>query len=209
MIGNIALPPELITSLGAETPDFAVESARKEPVKKSLLLIVMGIGLFFLGSLVLLAFLTPALTGTESSIEINDVPTKVGPGNWTPIFIPVAILSFFVLISIYMFIAGIVNLFSKGGYFVGTPTHLLNFRKGNLETVAWEQFSGTTKINKNNLSLEKKTGSVTVRTGGRNAPDRVIPDVVYMVNIPNVYEIEAICVQRIKENDPTPPQPVL
>jgi hypothetical protein len=39
----------------------------------------------------------------------------------------------------------------------------------------------------------------------KNGPDEYVPDVIYMLEIPNVFEVEQICRRRIKENDPTPP----
>jgi len=38
----------------------------------------------------------------------------------------------------------------------------------------------------------------------KNGPDRYVPDVIYLVQIPYVFEVEKICRRRIKENDPTP-----
>jgi hypothetical protein len=37
-----------------------------------------------------------------------------------------------------------------------------------------------------------------------NGPDRYVPDVIDIVEIPNAFEVEKICRRRIKENDPTP-----
>jgi hypothetical protein len=39
----------------------------------------------------------------------------------------------------------------------------------------------------------------------KNGPDRYVPDVIYISDVPYVFEIEKICRKRIKENDPTPP----
>ncbi|MEK7625272.1 MAG: hypothetical protein AAB467_02890 [Patescibacteria group bacterium] len=209
MIGNINLPPELTTTIGGETPDFVVISARKVPVKEAITRRVLGLGMIVMASLVLLAFLTPLLTGTEGTIEINNVSTKVGPGNWTPILLPVIIISIFLLLGIYMTISNILNIFGNGGYFVGLPTRLINFRNGHLESITWDQFSGNTKTDKDTLYLEKKTGSMAVKSGfGKHPPSRVVPDFLYLVNIPDVYEIGAICAQRIKENNSTPSQPI-
>ena len=47
-----------------------------------------------------------------------------------------------------------------------------------------------------------RTGRMVSR---KNGPDEYVPDVIYMLEIPNVFEVEQICRRRIKENDPTPP----
>jgi len=47
-----------------------------------------------------------------------------------------------------------------------------------------------------------RTGKMVSR---KNGPDRYVPDVIYISEIPYVFEIEKICRARIKENDPTPP----
>jgi hypothetical protein len=38
----------------------------------------------------------------------------------------------------------------------------------------------------------------------KNDSDRYIPDVIYISEIQNVFEIEQVIRKRIKENDPTP-----
>jgi hypothetical protein len=38
----------------------------------------------------------------------------------------------------------------------------------------------------------------------KEEPDRYVPDVIYILEIPDVFEVEQICRRRIKENDPTP-----
>jgi hypothetical protein len=100
---------------------------------------------------------------------------------------------------------GIYSIFKKGGYFVGTPTRLVHFQNGNIRSKDWEQFSGDIEVNgnakKGNILLQMRTGRMVSR---KNGPDRYVPDVIYISEIPNVYEIEQICRKRIKENDPTP-----
>ena len=38
-----------------------------------------------------------------------------------------------------------------------------------------------------------------------NGPDEFVPEIVHLSGIENIVDIEKICRERIKENDPTPP----
>jgi len=104
-----------------------------------------------------------------------------------------------------MIVGGIYSMFKKGGYFVGTPTRLVHFRKGKMRSIDWEQFSGDIAVRsgaaKGTVSLQMRTGKMVSR---KNAPDRYVPDVIYLSQIPHAFEVEKLCRKRIKENDPSP-----
>lgn len=205
MIENILLPHDLNTVIGSERKDFAVKADHAQPPKKSFPLIVFGVFWLAFTSIFVIFFLGPIFQGKEVHFTVNEVPTVAGPGNWDPIVVPALLLGIFVLFGITMLVSGIYSLFKKGGYFVGTPTRLVNYQKGNIRSIDWEQFSGDIEVNgnaqKGNISLQMRTGRMVSR---KNRPDRYVPDVVYISGIPNVFEIEQICRKRIKENDPTP-----
>ena len=99
-------------------------------------------------------------------------------------------------------------MFRKGGYFVGTPLRLIHYRKGSIKSMDWEQFTGNmeisakTRTQTGSISLQMRTGRMVSR---KNGPDRYVPDVIYLSEVPYAQEIERICRRRIKENDPTPP----
>jgi hypothetical protein len=149
----------------------------------------------------------PLFAGKEVHFESNGVSTVAGPGNLGPILVPALIIGVFVLIGLGMLAGGFYAMYRKGGYFVGTPLRLIQYRKGTIKSVDWEQFSGNMEVKANtrslkgNLSLEMRTGRTVSR---KNGPDRYVPDVIYLSDIPYVLEIEKICRRRIKENDPTP-----
>jgi len=151
------------------------------------------------------AFLGPLFQGKEVHFESNGVPTVASPNNLGPIIMPTIIIGIFVLIGIGMLFWGIYSIFKKGGYFVGTPTRLVHFQNGNIRSIDWEQFSGDIEVSgnaqKGNISLQMRTGKMVSR---KNGPDRYVPDVIYISEIPNVFNVEQICRRRIKENDPTP-----
>ncbi len=202
---NIVLPPELSSSVRSENKDFTVKADRAQPLKKSFSLIIFGTVWTAFTSIFVFAILGPLFQGKEVHFKSNGVPTIAGPDNLGPIILPAIIIGVFVLIGIGMLSWGIYSIFKKGGYFVGTPTRLVYFQNGNIRSIDWEQFSGDIEVNgnaqKGNISLQMRTGRMVSRKKG---PDRYVPDVIYISEIPNVYKIEQICRKRIKENDPTP-----
>ena len=202
---NITLPLELSSSVSSENKDFAVKAGRAQPLKKSFSIILFGTVWTAFTSVFVFAFLGPIFQGKEVHFESNGVPTVAGPDNLGPIIMPAIMIGFFVLIGIGMLSWGIYSIFKKGGYFVGTPTRLVHFQNGNIRSIDWEQFSGDIEVSgnaqKGNILLQMRTGGMESR---KNGPDRYVPDVIYISEIPYVFEIEQICRKRIKENDPTP-----
>ena len=202
---NIILPMELSSSIGSENKDFAVKAGRAQPLIKSFSLILFGTVWTAFTSIFVFAFLGPIFQGKEVHFEANGVPTVAGSDNLGPIIMPAIIIGVFVLIGIGMLSWGIYLIFKKGGYFVGTPTRLIHFQNGNIRSIDWEQFSGDIEVSgnaqKGNISLQMRTGRMVSK---KNGSDRYVPDVIYISEIPNVFEIEQICRKRIKENDPTP-----
>lgn len=205
MMRNAVLPRDLDHHIGSERKDFAVKAGRAQPTKKSLGIILFGTLWTAFTSIFVFAFLGPLFVGKEVHFESNGVPTVASPDNLGPIFVPAIIIGVFVLIGLGMISGGIFSMLKKGGYFVGTPLRLINYRKGTIRSIDWEQFSGDievrSKAQKGYISLQMRSGRTVSR---KNAPDRYVPDVIYMSDIPNVIEIERICRKRIKENDPNP-----
>jgi len=208
MMRNAVLPRDLNTHIGSERKDFAVKAGRAQPRKTSLALILFGAFWTAFTSIFVFAFLGPLFVGKEVHFESNGVPTVAGPDNLGPIIMPAIIIGVFVLIGIGMISGGLYSMFKKGGYFVGTPLRLIHYRKGTIRSIDWEQFSGNIEVKartqtpKGNISLQMRTGKMVSR---KNGPDRYVPDVLYMSDIPEVMGVERICRRRIKENDPTPP----
>lgn len=202
---NIILPPGLSFSVSSENKDFVVRAGRAQPLKKSLSLILFGTAWTAFASMLVFIFLGPLFFGKEVHFESNGVPTVASPDNLGPIVMPAIIIGIFVLVGIGMLSWGIYLIFKKGGYFVGTPTRLVHFQNGSIRSIDWEQFSGNIEVSgdaqKGNISLQMRTGRMASR---ENGPDGYIPDVIYITEIPNVFDVEQICRRRIKENDPTP-----
>jgi hypothetical protein len=171
---------------------------------------VILFGVFWLSftSIFVVAFLGPLFFGNEVHFESNGVPTVASPDNLGPIILPAMIIGLFVVIGLVILIWGLYSMFEKGGFFVGTPLRLVHFFNGKIRSIDWEQFSGEIEVSgdrkKGNILLKMRTGKMVSR---KNSQDRYVPDVIYISSIPNVHKIEAICRKRIKENDPTPPNP--
>lgn len=206
MIKNTRLPEELSSVVGSENKDFAMKAGRAQPLKKSFYLVLFGFAWTAFTSIFVITFLGPLFLGNEVHFESNGVPTVASPDNLSPILVPALIIGLFVLIGIGMLSFGIYSMFKKGGYFVGTPTRIIHYHSGKIRSIDWEQFSGDIELSgnrlKGNISLQMRTGKMVSR---KNGPDRYVPHVIYISEIPYVFEIEEICRRRIKENDPTPP----
>lgn len=202
---NVILPMELSSSVGSESKDFAVKAGRAQPLKKSLSLIIFGTIWSVFTSIFVFSFLEPLFLGKEVYFEANGVPTVASPDNLGPIIMPAIIIGIFVLVGISMLSGGIYSIFKKGGYFVGTPTRLVHFQNSTIRSIDWEQFSGDVEVSgnaqKGNISLKMKTGKMVSR---KNGPAKYVPDIIYISEIPNAFDVEQICRRRIKENDPTP-----
>lgn len=205
MFESITLPPELLSSIGSETKDFAIKSKRAQPARTSLAFLIFSLVWLLFTGIFVVAFLGPLFVGKEVTFTSNGVETVAGPGNLGPVVVPALIIGFFVLIGVGMFSFAIVSLFRKGGYIVGTPTRLVQFNKRSLRSIDWEQFSGDIQVRgnatKGDITLGMRTGRMV---SSKNGPDRYVPDSFFLAGIPDPYEIEKLCRRRIKENDPTP-----
>ena len=190
---NYTLPQGLIISLGTESQDFSVKAGRAQPLKKTISTIFSGI-VFIAFSLYGLVF----MPGSGSDGEVLKNLSSLSLSS-------LLFLGTFISVGLFILFIGISMLFKKGGYFVGTPTRLVQFQKGSIKSIDWEQFTGNIELKSNgqsgSLLLELRTGKKVSRKRDKN---EYVPDVVYISNIQNVYEVEKICRQRIKENDPTP-----
>ena len=182
MIEVSRLPKVLRSIVYSEEIDFAVKAGRAQPLKKSLYLIFFGFIWSAFTSIFVITFFGPIFLGREVHFES------------------------FVIVGIVMILWGVFSAMKKGGYFVGTPLRLVHFRKGNIRSIDWEQFSGdillTGNEKKGNISLQLRTGQMV---NNKNSSNRYVPDVIYISEIPHALEVVEICRKRIKENDPTPP----
>lgn len=203
---NEIIPIELENILSGEKADFTIKASRAFPLKTAISGILFG--LFWLGftSIFFVGFLGPVIMGKEVHFKANGVPVVAGPGNLGPLAGPAVFIGVFVLIGIGIFGYGIYALLAEGPWFCGTAKRMVIYKKNNLRSIDWEQFTGDIEVNgaseKADIILRMRTGRMVSR---KNGPDRYVPDTINIAGIRNAFEIEKICRMRIKENDPTPP----
>ncbi|WP_343329798.1 hypothetical protein [Polaribacter staleyi] len=199
------IPIELRNLISPEQTDFIVKSSRNYPKKNGLFLLFFSLFWNAFVSIFVIAFIIPVLSGKEVHFKENDVPTSGSLENWESILVPSLVIGLFVVVGIGLFIWAFVQLFQKGGYFVGTETRFIKYRNGKITVKDWEQFSGNIKMSNKSrvgdLELELRTGKMKSRNKGT---DRFVPDIIYISGIKNVFEIEKKIRKRIKENAPTP-----
>lgn len=197
---SVSLPQELSSSLGSEAQDFAVKAERALPIRKCLSLIILGLVWTAFMSMFVVTLLGPLLMGQEATFKVNGVPTTVGPENLAPMLFPGIVVAVLSLVGLLVLGWGIVSLFREGGYFVGTSSRLLFYKKGVLRSMEWQNFSGDIEVRgtdqKGDISLRMSSGKMQSSRYGR---DRYVADMIYMAGIPNVFEVEKMLRKRIGE----------
>lgn len=199
------LPKDINLFVGAEAKDFIVKSQRAYPRKSGLFL--LGFGLFWLlfTSVFFAGFFGSLFAQGVVHFTVNGTPTTASWDDLSPLLMPGLFILVFTIVGMAVFISGLYRLFKKGPYFIGTPTRLIEYRKGNIHSIDWEQFTGNINLNGDNqtgnLILQMRSGRMVSK---KNSSDRFVPDVIFMIGIPHAFEVEQICRKRIKENDPTP-----
>ena len=191
------LPNELYTVIGSESRDFAVKAGSLKPFRKSISGIIWGI--IWLGFFTLLFFGIFDLNLSES-VELGAAENRL----INPAYYLLAFFGIFYLIGLIIIINSVVPLIQRGGYFIGTPDRLIHYRKGNIRSINWEQFTGHMKVRGNDergtLSMELRTGRIKNQKSGRI----FIPEIIFMTGIPSVSSIEKFCLRRVKENSSNP-----
>ena len=200
---KIVLPGDLESIVGTEEIDFSVSARRDEPFKNSFLSMLLGLFLFSFMSIFVMAFFGPIFNGEVTVFISNGVETTASWDNFKPLIIPAVFIGIFTLYTFWLFCLGVYSLFRKGGIFVATNNRLIKYYGGVVKSYDWEQFTGNMEINKSkgNIALTLRSGKIIRRKDG---PDEFVGDVVYISGVDHVLEIEKICRNRIKENDPTP-----
>ncbi len=206
MIERDILPQALIDNIGNENKDFWVKASRSQPLRNSLGILLFGIFWLAFTSIFVTVFLGPLFSGNEVHFTSNDMPVVASRDNLKPLILPGLVIGLFVLVGVALLGFGLYLMQKKGGYYVGTPTRLVNYYRGTIRSIDWEQFSGDITVSgteiKGSITLGMRTGKMV---SSKNAPERYVPDTLYISGIPDVYEVERVCRKRIKENDPTPP----
>ncbi|AXT62048.1 hypothetical protein D1816_17350 [Aquimarina sp. AD10] len=200
-----SIPRDLKTVIDSERVDFFVKSKRNHPKKKAIAILLFAIFWSGFVSVFVVAFFGPLFKKGEVHFTSNGNPRVASLDNLEDLLFPALLIGLFALVGIAMLIWGISILYQKGGYFVGTESRLIKYRKGTIDIKDWEQFSGNIQIKKNGMSgtiqLELRTGKMQNR---KNSSAKFVPDTIFISGINNVFDIEKKCRLRIQENDPTP-----
>jgi hypothetical protein len=204
MIQQFDLPEELNISIGSESRDFVVKGTFAQPVAGSVSSIIFGAGWLAFTWFLMSFFFGPGFISGIIQSFTTSTSGSAGEGIDKGILFLALFFGIFLSVGLFVFLKGFFSLFRRGGYFVGTPTRLINYRKGKMRSTDWELFTGNIRVRgsntKGNLTLEMRTGRMVSGKGG----SRYVPDITYIAGISDAYEIEKICQRRIKENDPTP-----
>lgn len=185
--------PQVLTSLvGSESSDFAVKAGLRRPIIRSIGHIGFGLVFTIATGIFVFIFLSSA-KDAESGI--------IDAGSNTPVII---LFSVFLIAGITILITGIIKAFRSGGYFVGTPKRLINYRNGKHYSIDWQKFAGDTQIK----GTDRK-GTITLvmrpeNLGYGETEGAYVPGKIYITAIRDAFEIERMIRMRIKENDPTP-----
>lgn len=203
---QLTTPPEIRDALAGEQSDFIVKASRAVPLKKSLSSLGFGLVWLVFISIFVAAFLGPILNGEEVHMQVNGVPTVAGPDNLGPLLVPALMIGLFVLIGLGLTGYGIYQLRAEGAWYIGTAKRLVVYKANQTRSIDWEQFSGDIEVSG---TSENASITLLMRTGRmvsqRRGPSRYVPDTIYISGIQNAFQIEKLLRQRIKENDPTPP----
>lgn len=198
---NIAeLPRELQNSIGAEKIDFITYAKRKQPLSKSYGIIILGFIWLSFSSIIAYILIGPLFNGEDVHFKFNGEDVTANWDNLTPMAAPALFAAVLLLTGLVFLIWGIVSLFKKGGYFVGTEKQIIHYLNSNIHYFGWNEFTGNVALNfkKKDLSLEKRKGRVKSIGDNTKAFTR---DNLYLSGVENLVEIERICRKRIQENE--------
>jgi hypothetical protein len=199
---QVPLPSSVQATIGSEPIDFAVLAQRYQPLKKSISQIQFGILLTGLSSLFLFESVKPILTeihtlrSTYTTMDPIDLLTNAGSALF---FLLIIIL--FCAAGIGVIVQGIRAIFQNGGYMIGTPTRLIHVRNKYIRSIQWSEFSGdinvTGDMNKGTIRLFFHSGELK---NPKYTKERFEHHSIQFTDIPNVHDIENICMQRIRAN---------
>ncbi len=200
---NLIPPKILLDSIGSETQDFAIKAKKAYPSSFGLFLLGFSALWSTITGIFAFTFLVPLFQGEVAEITFNNQLVSGSLDNLQPILLPILHNILFLLIGLVIIIAGFYFLFKEGGYFVGTPHRLYILNGSKLQSIEWELFSGKNTVTGSsqfgNVILELHTDPENKK---RRKPNIIAPDKIFLQGIPNPYQIEKLCRQRIQQNDP-------
>lgn len=178
------LPIDLERNIGSERKDFIVWSKRDNPIRKIRHQLIFGF-IWPMNSVIMLLII-----GASGGYHAD---------------FSTLLMSFFVLIGLLVVAGAVDMLLKEGSLYVGTPKRLIVYRKGTIRSIDWEQFTGDIEVSEKtdggSMLFKLRTGKMQKH---EDMPETFVPEEIYISGIRNLFEVEKICRERIRENDPTP-----
>jgi hypothetical protein len=120
-----------------------------------------------------------------------------------PIKITCLLIELFFSCGLVIVLAGINSLLQNGSYFIGTPSQLINYRRGTMTSPNWNKFTDDIEIyikeDLGRLVFTLNTHKDFIHSDSDSTYDSVVYDKIYMVGIADVFKIEKKCRIRIIE----------
>ena len=198
----IEIPAEIKNLIQDEEIDFCVLSKLYQKRSDSIGQIFGGVFLILFSTGVL--YLLFQNIFQLASFTIEAIVNQFNNTGFMGFIFHVLVISIFEILGLLMFFGGIINLFNKGGYFIGTNKRFISFRKGKFLSYDWEQLhsEGVMLDLPDNLSIKLRTGYI--RSSGskqkHNYRETFIHDQFWMVGIENAKEIAKKCNIRVELN---------
>ncbi|GIJ96814.1 hypothetical protein CAPN001_13830 [Capnocytophaga stomatis] len=186
------IPRSLNYVINGENVEFLSFSQRSATWRNVIMSFIMGlifsgVGVFVLDiEIDLLAFLRGEY-GEETNI------VKLLSDGRLPVLVIGSLFSF---VGTWVFVSAIFMIFSKGGYFVGTPTRLIHYKKGDVKIYMWELFTNEIKvdIDKNYIRFTLKIGKYE----RKNKTEVFVPNKIEIIAADNPAKIERVARERIR-----------
>lgn len=185
------IPHQLNYIINGENIEFVSFSQRNATCSNTIFsfvmgLIFIGLGIFVLNfEMGLFAFFRGEYDQTTNIMELISESR-----------LPVLVIgSLFSLAGMWVAVSAIFMIFSEGGYFVGTPTRLIHYKKGDVRIYVWELFTDEIKVD-----IDKKHIRFTLKIGKYERQDKhevFVPSKIEIVSAENVSKIERVARERI------------
>lgn len=153
------MPNDMITVLAGEPTDFTIQGRRAGTGGGAFLLLFGSVWTLFTGAMVF-AFLHPLLNDGMVHFTLNEQAVVATRDNLEPLTMPAIFFGIFLLIGLGLLLGGIWSLTKKPGYYAGTPTRLVSYERGKINSFDWREFNGNIEVNsrKGMIRLELKSG---------------------------------------------------
>ena len=186
------LPKDLVTVIGNEKVDFAFLAKRKRQKSLTNFIILFAVMGVILPSIGVLAFF----------VSVSNDPSTVNIVNPEPMSTTSLLIIVVLIIGLGYLISKIISHYkNKKEYYVGTKNRMISYTNGNIEYFDWNQFTGNITLNFNTKSISLEMRNINSNAISNN-PYASIPETLHLTGVENLVEIERICRERIKGNEP-------